>query len=116
VHAHNGVLIHVLLYSTRLIDLFLTIFLIYLLNEIPHVSLQRPDIIMRWQVFNSYSEILSLDHSLSNFLICLQLHCSQVLKEEKHQESSGNISYNYDKRHNFFLKIDFVHEKKVYIA
>ena len=71
---------------------------------------------MRWQVFNSYSEILSLDHSLSNFLICLQLHCSQVLKEEKHQESSCNISYNYDKRHNFLLKVDFVHEKKVYIA
>jgi hypothetical protein len=38
------------------------------------------------------------------------------LEEEKHNESSGNISYNHHKSDNFLFKVDFIEQQKVDIA
>jgi hypothetical protein len=38
------------------------------------------------------------------------------LEKEKHNESSGNISYDYYKSDDFLFKVDFIKQQKVDIA
>lgn len=44
------------------------------------------------------------------------MHCPQILEEEKHNESSCNISYDHDKSDYFLFKVDFIKQQKVDIA
>ncbi len=68
-HAHYSVLVNVLLYTTRLIDLLLSVFFVDVFDVIPHICLESPHIVMWREVLYSDREILSLNHGLSNFLI-----------------------------------------------
>jgi hypothetical protein len=68
------------------------------------------------QVLNGDCEILGLNDCFSDFLIGFQLHCSQVLKEEKHNESSCYICYDHHKSDYFLLQIELIQEQKVDIA
>lgn len=116
VHAHYRVLVHVLLYSTRLIDLFLAVFFVNILYLIPHIGFQGSHIVMWRKILYSYCEILSLNHGFSDFLIGFKLHCAQILEEEKHKEGSRDICYHDHKSDNLFLKVYLIHQKQVDIA
>ncbi len=109
VHAHQCVLVHVLLYSTSLIDFFLGVFFVDVFDVVPHIGLEGSDIVMSRQVFNGDGEILSLNYCFSDFRIGFQLHCSQILKQEKHDKRGGYISYDNHKCDDFLLHVYFIH-------
>lgn len=109
VHAHQRVLVHILLYSTSLIDFFLGVFFVDVFDVVPHIGLEGSHIVMSGQVFNGNGEILGLDYCFSDFRISFQLHCSQVLKQEKHDKRGSYISYDNDKCDDFLLHVYFIH-------
>jgi hypothetical protein len=69
VHAHQRVLVHVLLNSTRLVDLFLCVLIVHGFYVVPHISLKGSYVIVVGQIFNGHCEILRLNYGFSDFLI-----------------------------------------------
>lgn len=69
VHAHQRVLVHVLLNSTRLVDFFLCVLIVHVFYVVPHISLKGSYVIVIRQIFNGHCEILCLYNGFSDFLI-----------------------------------------------
>ena len=65
------------------------------------------------QVSKLHSEILGLDDRLGDLEVRLQLHCSQVLKQEEKQEGDSDIKEDDDEGDSLLVEVVLAHQEEV---